>query len=852
MAGNYEQCIETAVRVGKMTYDQARAMVDDLKARINDSDLNLSRAQRIKQARELIDEIKRSRPERELAEVQRILSEALQVQQIVDDQPLIDAAIKENAGNPSDLALYDGVQKILTEKEFQLRSIKEEVGSAFRQLVDSDPNHAAIMSDEPSLRQSLANFIDGRFNADSFAAGVDQLVGDWVTLATKYGSAIVHRPQVLLNSRLLSPAKLREVTREEFVQFILDRSHTNYKKMALEMGIDPAIDKNKRGAKELVNEKLGDMYDRLVDDASAVPEGAQFDANSIYGVIRARAENTWHYSDQRYHLPYRDGAAFLEIFDAFGNGDLRASMLRQVDGINHWLAGQEVFGPYPNAWFKTMIFNPETQGGLVYKAASPSAKELIRRGYTPHIESAPFQPGRAVQLQQWRPPLEAYFKQITGEAARPEAIGGIGQRVSQAIRAIGTTLLQGSGLAQFSDTASYYATFERMNGAFGAFTDANLGWIQNLAPGAERNRAISSMSGGLMGLEQGLHEMLTGTYHTMPSTEGAAAGGVFDRFFDTMYKFTGVRVWEHSHKRAAVFSLSRWLSHAAEEGLESVGEANMRFLMHEGFDPELFKRIGKEAIIEYNGEKFFSVDAIPERADRVAMRAFYDRILTLSTPTPTAFQRATLYLGHRPGSAAGDLYRMLTQFMSYPLLVQQRLYPALRSMEGPAAVKAISSTIALMTVYGLLSEVLKNWSRDETVNFTDPKTYLNAIARGGAGGVYGDFILRFNPSSGLQSSPILDVAGTLARDSWRMGDWMFTGLAQGRPFDPLTPTGRSKKFPGATIAKDLKRYTPYVNLPFVQGLTDRYVMHTLYELLDPGWTERQQQKLEREGRDMLY
>jgi len=202
--------------------------------------------------------------------------------------------------------------------------------------------------------------------------------------------------------------------------------------------------------------------------------------------------------------------------------------------------------------------------------------------------------------------------------------------------------------------------------------------------------------------------------------------------------------------------------------------------------------------------------------------------------------RRMLYWGLRPGSFWGEAARFIGQFKGYPIAFTNRvLGRAISGGQGgslPARILNnsghIGHLIVGLTIAGYLSmtakDILRGWwpPRDPT----DPKTILAALAQGGGGGIYGDFL--FGQASRFGNGPLETVAGpTLGAASNLLNLAMHARDGDARAGDALNV---------------FLQNVPLLNMWYARPALDFLILNSLHEAASPGYLARQERMRRKE------
>lgn len=214
----------------------------------------------------------------------------------------------------------------------------------------------------------------------------------------------------------------------------------------------------------------------------------------------------------------------------------------------------------------------------------------------------------------------------------------------------------------------------------------------------------------------------------------------------------------------------------------------------------------------------------------------------LAVITPGVRERAAMTFGTQGGTFAGEMVRSVLLFKSFPWTFMTRHGERmLMSRNGGDRFAYFASLFLFMTTGGVIAQ----WINDllggkdpRTMNaFSDDpdqrsiavRNWLQAALKGGALGVYGDFLFaQTNPYSGnSMAETILGPNVGTASELQRLTTGNAIQAIQGEETNA-----------GSEAVRFLRSHTPGANLWATKGLTDRYIFNQLIEMTDPGAIDR--------------
>jgi hypothetical protein len=211
---------------------------------------------------------------------------------------------------------------------------------------------------------------------------------------------------------------------------------------------------------------------------------------------------------------------------------------------------------------------------------------------------------------------------------------------------------------------------------------------------------------------------------------------------------------------------------------------------------------------------------------------------------PGAREKATLLGGTIPGTATGELARAFWQFKTFPFAIINRHWRRGLGMFDKTSGKVgyIATLVALQTVMGAIAmeigDILSG-KDPRTLNPESaygPKNLIAALLKGGALGLYGDFLFADATTygrtlAGAIGGPMLGAI----EDTYKLTVGNVQELSQ----------GKDTNF-GAEAIRAARGYTPGASLWYTKTATDRLIFNQMQEYFDPGYLARARAKAKRE------
>lgn len=258
-----------------------------------------------------------------------------------------------------------------------------------------------------------------------------------------------------------------------------------------------------------------------------------------------------------------------------------------------------------------------------------------------------------------------------------------------------------------------------------------------------------------------------------------------------------------------------------------------------GLDPELVKGHLANEGAENVSDRMAS-EWIASNSERVA--AYLSDMAEHGSPTPGARERAFLLMGFRADEPIGQVLRLWAQFKTFPvsMLSVLRRVATGNPEAGKTFTQAIQSRKGLESVVGLMlgasamgymAMIARNALQGKTPpDPMDPEIIKEAFVRGGAGGIYVDYMMgEYDKSYRQFTTDVLGPTAPVINDTAKL--W-------------------AKTIRGDTDAKDMVDYTIRnfgPNLPILRSTIDYLLLNELRESLSPGTMKRMQKRMDEKG-----
>lgn len=208
---------------------------------------------------------------------------------------------------------------------------------------------------------------------------------------------------------------------------------------------------------------------------------------------------------------------------------------------------------------------------------------------------------------------------------------------------------------------------------------------------------------------------------------------------------------------------------------------------------------------------------------------------------PGAREKSFMHGGIQRGTVKGELVRSFWQFKSFAIAMMGRHWSRAMAQPGWGKAKYLAALTATTTVLGgmaiQLNEIAmgrdpKDITDDGTLGVPGLRFGLASMMKGGAMGLYGDFL--FSDTSSGGSSPLAALGGPIAGDL----EAIFK-LKDNAAAGEVNQTG-------AKLVRFAKSHLPGANLWYTKAALDHMVFHQLQEYFSPGYLRRMERRAKKE------
>ena len=608
----------------------------------------------------------------------------------------------------------------------------------------------------------------------------------------------------------------------------LPQEHSQYKtaRAGRERWLDdilPAIDRQQyvhQDGSLMSDAEVRELFTHIYDTIST---GG---ANKLQGSGRRASSMTANRHAESRQIFFRDADSFLNYHAQYGERGIFDIMVGHISGLSRDIATIETFGPNPSLMFRSVLDDAVQKSVMNDRVGKANIEKLARKtndlydfvsgNYKPLVHS------RVATL------FDSLRNLLTGSRLGSAAVTSITDQ--------GTLLLMA-----------------KTNGM--ALGPAYKAMLASLNP-LNRNDRHNALRNGLA-LESALSSVNRWGVDNMGTNWTSKAAS-------TVLRLSGLMKISDAAKEGYAASMMSSLGHIVRNNsdLSSLNNTN-------GFDAELIRRHGVTDV-DYTVWRTAELDqwagvdnilspesilAIPDNLlsnfdnpETVRFEAARKLVGMLSEEadmaviTPGTRDRLRLGAGLQRGTASGEIARSIGQFKAFPFALVARMWA--RGTALPSRLQKAYFGGALLlatTLFGAAALQINNIaSGRKPQDMSDTNFWIEAMLKGGALGVYGDFIFSDKNSYGA-------TMGEMAIGPLGSSLTQFADLTLGNARRALS--GEDTHV-GADAVRFVKGLTPGANLWYTKAVTDHLLFNQLQEAVSPGYlqkyTKRQQSTYGRE------
>ena len=504
---------------------------------------------------------------------------------------------------------------------------------------------------------------------------------------------------------------------------------------------------------------------------------------------------------------FKDADSWLKYHDMYGEGTPYAAIMGHIDRMSREIAAMETLGPNPERNLQFLIDTVRRDTGRSYAGNN----------------------------------VYAMYKDIMGELDGAQ-VPVVASMLRDARNIMAGTKLGAATISAISDTF-FLGSTAKFNGISVVNTYKN--FMSALNPANEADRVLAGKLG--LSMDYALDKINQFNRISMVTGNNWSA-----RFADFALRVNGLNHWTHAAEQAFGMEFTRAIGEFVGTSYSQLSKPFRSALQRYGITDLDWVKLSTTKRMLHEGVEHFTPLNIVDADLRAKVMGMISEETKMAVPSPNARVRSYIHQGQSTGTVAGEMFRSLGQFKSFPVTILVNQLGRRMSVDSIASrVAGISSMVVATTIIGALAYNLKEIAKGRTpLSWDSDAFWVNGMVQGGGLGLLGD-VLFMDPNK--RGSVTEFLAGPLVGEASRTTlDFVI------RPFHQLAALELSAAAKGmAESGVDLaERTVPApLNLPFVKLAIQRGVFDQLHRVTDDNWRlnqKRLRRELARERNQQLW
>ena len=462
-------------------------------------------------------------------------------------------------------------------------------------------------------------------------------------------------------------------------------------------------------------EVLGEMWE------SIVTQGMNKQSPGQYRGIGKVANRGQHHRI----LHFQDAESWLKYQEAFGSGDILDMINSHVKNMADDIGAMEILGPNPGLTFNYLSDIARKEG----------IGEIALRN------------------------LDAIFKETTG-------IGNTGTSVKlaaagAALRSGATFVFLGKAFLSALTDPAVLAAVSRFNGI--PPVKAMHRMMKNMNPKNSEDR-LFAVQIGLVADNWKQAAIGANRY-----AEGMGKGWM-QKLADVEMRATLMSSWTEANRQAFGMEFMAYTAKLMDTAFDDLPEYYLATLKRYDIDADDWANIQKSKTSDLKGVKFADGNKILE-VDEVTHRKFMSMVIdegSMAITAPDARTRATMQLGTRRGTIAGEFFATATLFKSFPVTMMNthlaRAFSYGTKKQRAEYAMILGGGLWIGGAVALQAKELAAGKEPRPMD--DTRFWQAAFLQGGGLGLFGDFLFSdHNRYNGGLAATALGPAGGLIDDT---------------------------------------------------------------------------------------
>lgn len=510
---------------------------------------------------------------------------------------------------------------------------------------------------------------------------------------------------------------------------------------------------------------------------------------------------------------FKDADSFLNYHAQYGDRSIFDIMVGHISGLSRDIATIETFGPNPNLMFRSVLddaIQKSVRSDRVnetrltaYARKTSDLYDFVSGNYKPLVRS------RMATV------FDSLRNLLTSSRLGSAAVTSITDQGTLLLMAKTNGMALGPAykamLASLNPLNTSDRHFALRNGLAleSALSSLNRWGADNMGTNWTSKAATTVLRlSGLMKLSDAAKEgyaasMMSSLGYVVSHNDSLATLTNTNRFDAELIRRHGVDDTDFAVWRMA--NLDQWA------GVNNI------------LSPESILAIPENALSQFNNPTAVRFEAARKLVGMLAEEA------DMAVITPGTRDRLRLGAGLQRGTAGGEIARSIAQFKAFPFAFVARMWA--RGSALPNGLQRTyfgGSMLLATTLFGAAALQINNVaSGRKPQDMDDTSFWIEAMLKGGALGVYGDFIFSDKNSYGA-------TMGEMAIGPLGSSLTQFADLTLGNTRRALS--GEDTHV-GADAVRFVKGLTPGANLWYTKAVTDHILFNQLQEAVSPGYLE---------------
>jgi hypothetical protein len=641
-------------------------------------------------------------------------------------------------------------------------------------------------------------------------AKVYRAVNDAVLEAKQQAGSAVRRLTGYITKQSHDALKIQAAGFEKWFSETID-------KLDLDRTFGPgaSVDKARSAMEEVFKDIVSGKYDLPASEG----------VSDEFITVNGRSANLSAQTSRSRSLHFKDGFNWFDYNQAYGSKNLLESIVSSVNQSSRQAALMYHFGT-----------NPE--------GAYAALKSRIRSAYKD-------EPAVLKAFNENESTLDQWFATAQGFSSAPGT--SLTARTGQNLRSlIAVSRLGGSFLSSFGDLPAAMATLRASNGKNLFENAASLlsEYVSSFTSKAERQKWASRL--GIY-----LDDLNGAAYAKMGADDSGP--GMMSRLTRLSQKLSLMEFHVESSKVAMAKQLSLELADHVDTSFEALPDRFRANLERYGIDAQDWQHLNRAAEdfeggvrgVTPEGVQKVPAELFGEGGDRTKfslqtkLLSYLNDQANIASTTPGLRQQAFLLRGTED-EGIGVLARLVTQFKSVPLQAVDTIKRVALSnpetaprtlreaiLQGKGDINGMVQLMVSATFAGYAAMAVKDLALGKTPpDPKSPKVITEAWVKGGAAGIYGDFLMgEFNRKRSAADALVGPVLG------------------QGATLLDLWSRARQGEKIGGDAVNFLMSNVPFQNTFWAKGALDTLIVNQVQESLSPGYLRRKEQRARQDNQD---